>query len=128
MLHIAIAAALADAGEAQVKFFDVLVVAQRLGIPVEDDAAAFHDIAVVHRLQRHGCDWSRKHAAAPTPSDPPALGSGSFAAGGSRILVTLLQQEPPPLRAFLPEPWLWVPLLEASHVVVALKDHRHIAA
>src|SRR5687768_2302389 len=42
MFHIAIAAALSDTGQAQVKFFDVLVLPEHFGLAIQHDSTVFH--------------------------------------------------------------------------------------
>lgn len=50
-----------------------------------------------------------------------------FRRGWIMIVVTLLQQAPLPVGAFLPELWPEVPALEASRVVLDLEAHDHLA-
>src|SRR5438445_3242779 len=53
VFHVAVALALADAGQPQVELLDVLVVADRTGVAVQHDAAGLHHVAVLRVLQRH---------------------------------------------------------------------------
>src|SRR5881396_4143900 len=53
MLHVAVALPLADAGEPQVELLDVLVLADRPGVAVEDDASVLHHVAVLSEPERH---------------------------------------------------------------------------
>src|SRR3989304_5461136 len=53
VLHVAVALALPDAGEAEVELLDVLVLAQRLGVAVEHDAPVLHHVAVLRDPERH---------------------------------------------------------------------------
>src|SRR2546428_257155 len=53
MLHVAVALPLADAGEPQVELLDVLVLADRPGVAVEDDAPVLHHVAVLSEPERH---------------------------------------------------------------------------
>src|SRR3981189_550783 len=61
LLDIAVASSLAALSAAflttlaaEIEFLDVGMAPQTLGRPVEHDAPAFHDVAVVGDLQRHG--------------------------------------------------------------------------
>src|SRR5688572_31237784 len=54
MLHIAVGLALPDPGQPQVELLDVLVLADRLRVAVEHDAAVLHHVAVLRELQRDG--------------------------------------------------------------------------
>src|SRR5688572_13665295 len=47
VLHVAIALALSDAGQSQIELLDVLVLADRLRIPVQHDAAGLHHGAML---------------------------------------------------------------------------------
>ncbi|MGH8060328.1 MAG: transposase [Candidatus Entotheonellia bacterium] len=51
-----------------------------------------------------------------------------FRRGWITILVALLNHDPLPLGAFLPEPWPRVPALEANEVVCAPEESLHVAA
>src|SRR6266540_5309389 len=51
VLHLSVALALPEFGQAQVEFLDVLVVAQFAGLTLEDDPAAVHEVAVVGDAQ-----------------------------------------------------------------------------
>src|SRR5437867_2998729 len=53
VLHVAVALPLADAGEPQVELLDVLVLADRPGVAVEDDAPVLHHVAVLSEPERH---------------------------------------------------------------------------
>src|SRR5947209_10633705 len=53
VLHVAIALPLADAGEPQVELLDVLVLADRPGVAVEDDAPVLHHVAVLSEPERY---------------------------------------------------------------------------
>src|SRR2546426_2775085 len=53
VLHVAVALALAHAGEPQVELLDVLVVADGLAVAVEDHAPVLHDVDVLGEAQRH---------------------------------------------------------------------------
>src|SRR6058998_3478547 len=53
VLHVAVALPLADAGEPQVELLDVLVLADRPGVAVEDDAPVLHHVAVLREPERH---------------------------------------------------------------------------
>src|SRR5438093_160822 len=53
MLHVAVALPLADAGEPQVELLDVLVLADRPGVAVEDDTPVLHHVAVLSEPERH---------------------------------------------------------------------------
>src|SRR5262245_54054964 len=53
VLHVPVALALADAGETQVELLDVLVLADRLAVPVEHDPAVLHHVGVVGEAERH---------------------------------------------------------------------------
>src|SRR4051794_7677047 len=54
MFHIAIAAALSDAGQTKVKLFDILVLPEHQGVAVQYDSTVFHDIPVLHDAESHG--------------------------------------------------------------------------
>src|SRR5687768_2510292 len=54
VLHVAVGLALPDPGQPQVELLDVLVLADRLRVAVEHDAAALHHVAVLRELQRDG--------------------------------------------------------------------------
>src|SRR6266542_2536546 len=53
VLHVAVALALAHAGQPQVELLDVLVVADGLPVAVQHDAAVLHDVGVLGDPQRH---------------------------------------------------------------------------
>src|SRR5439155_7319862 len=53
MLHVAIALPLPDAGEPEVELLDVLVLADRPGVAVEDDAPVLHHVPVLREPERH---------------------------------------------------------------------------
>src|SRR5207245_10280675 len=50
VLHVPIALALADTGQAQIELLDVLVLADRLRVTVQHDPAILHDIAMLGNL------------------------------------------------------------------------------
>src|SRR5262245_65726379 len=54
VLHVPIAFPLAYTRQTQVKLLDVLVLADRLGIPVQYDPAILHNIAMLSNLYCHG--------------------------------------------------------------------------
>src|SRR6266540_274430 len=54
VLDVAVALALADAGEAEVELLDVLVLADRLAVAVEHHPAILHHVGIVGEAQRDG--------------------------------------------------------------------------
>src|SRR3989442_2551467 len=53
VLHLAVTLPLADAGEPPVELLDVLLLADRPGVAVEDDAPVLHHVAVLSEPERH---------------------------------------------------------------------------
>src|SRR5262245_43886988 len=53
VLEVPVALALPDAREPKVELADVLIVADRLPVPVEHDAAVLHDVGVLRDPERH---------------------------------------------------------------------------
>src|SRR4030042_1524691 len=51
MLHLAVALLGAQGGKTHVKLFNVLVFLEKIGAAIEDDAAVFHDVAVMGNAQ-----------------------------------------------------------------------------
>jgi hypothetical protein len=54
VFYIAIAVALSDTGQAQVKLFDILVLPEHFGLAIQHDSTVFHDIAILHDAEGHG--------------------------------------------------------------------------
>jgi hypothetical protein len=50
MLHVSIALSLAYTGQAQIELLDVLILADRLRVAVQDDPAILHNIAMLGNL------------------------------------------------------------------------------
>src|SRR6266545_7085335 len=53
VFDVAVALALPDSAEAQVELLDVLVLADRLGVAVQHDAARLHHVGVLGGFERH---------------------------------------------------------------------------
>src|SRR5437870_438697 len=54
VLEVAVGFARTDLVEAEIELLDVGVLPHRLGRSFEDDAAIFHDVAMVGDVERHG--------------------------------------------------------------------------
>src|SRR3989441_3015709 len=72
MLHVAIALPLPDAGEPEVELLDILVLADRPGVAVEDDAPVLHHVPVLRDPERHRGVLPGEQGGHPRPAGQPA--------------------------------------------------------
>src|SRR6059036_3265642 len=80
VLHVAVALALAHAGEPQVELLDVLVVADGLAVAVEDHAPVLHDVDVLGEAQRHvGVLLGEQHGQLLAAGDVPGVDGAALA-------------------------------------------------